>query len=287
MPAIFFALISFLGWGTGDIFTTIASRKLGGYSLALWGFILSFLIASLYAPFVLQNLNQLTWGLLILNIFLGFILLAAFVWFTEGLRIGNPALVGTITSGFVALVVIFSIIFFEETITFSQAIAIVIIFIGLLLSSLDWRILKNHHQLFNKGVVLAILAMIAWGIFYTFIKIPISKIGWFWPSYISLATFPLLYGYIKLKKIKLHSPVHQGAFCPLLIQAVLLSGGGFSLNFALEQGLASIVAPIAGAYPVLFVLLSFLIFKDHITRQQIAGIMITLIGIVALSFLSV
>ena len=171
MPAIFFALISFIGWGIGDIFTTIASRKLGGYSIALWGFILSFLISSLYAPFVLDKLSQLTWGLLILSIFLGFILLAAFVWFTEGLRIGNPALVGTITSGFVALVVIFSIIFLGETITFSQAIAIAIIFTGLLLSSLDWRILKNHHQFFNKGVVLAILVMIAWGIFYTFIKI--------------------------------------------------------------------------------------------------------------------
>src|SRR3989338_3694007 len=257
MPAIFFALISFIGWGIGDIFTTIASRKLGGYSIALWGFILSFLISSLYAPFVLDKLSQLTWGLLILSIFLGFILLAAFVWFTEGLRIGNPALVGTITSGFVALVVIFSIIFLGETITFSQAIAI------------------------------AILVMIAWGIFYTFIKIPISKIGWFWPSYIAGATFPVLYGYIKLKKIKLQSPVHQGAFWPLLTQVVLLTGGGFSLNFALEKGFTSIVVPIAGAYPALFVLLAFLVFKDPITRQQIAGIITTLVGIVLLSVFSV
>ena len=33
MTAIFFALISYLGWGIGDIFGTIASRKIGGYGI--------------------------------------------------------------------------------------------------------------------------------------------------------------------------------------------------------------------------------------------------------------
>ena len=85
----------------------------------------------------------------------------------------------------------------------------------------------------------------------------------------------------------MQSPVHQGAFWPLLTQVVLLTGGGFSLNFALEKGLTSIVVPIAGAYPALFVLLAFLVFKDPITRQQIAGIITTLVGIVLLSVFSV
>jgi len=50
--------------------------------------------------------------------------------------------------------------------------------------------------------------------------------------------------------------------------------------------MVSVVAPIAGANPTLFVLLAFFVFKDRLTKQQILGIVLTLLGIVWLSFLS-
>ena len=31
--------------------------------------------------------------------------------------------------------------------------------------------------------------MVAWGIYFTFVKIPIQQIGWFWPNYISFSLF--------------------------------------------------------------------------------------------------
>lgn len=60
-----------------------------------------------------------------------------------------------------------------------------------------------------------------------------------------------------------------------------------SFTVGIAKGYTSIVAPIAGASPVLFVLLAPFVVKDPIIKQQVIGIIITLIGIVALSFLSV
>ncbi len=56
------------------------------------------------------------------------------------------------------------------------------------------------------------------------------------------------------------------------------------VHFHLE---CTVVAPISGANPILFVILVAFFLKDPITRQQIAGIITTLIGIVLLSIFSV
>jgi drug/metabolite transporter (DMT)-like permease len=45
--------------------------------------------------------------------------------------------------------------------------------------------------------------------------------------------------------------------------------------------------PIAGSYPILFVLLSAVFFKAPVARQQVAGMVITLGGVVALSVVAV
>jgi hypothetical protein len=66
MQAIIFALISYFTWGTGILVEAIVARRIQPYSLALWSFMLSSVVLSLYAPFVINDLAGLTFGLLIL-----------------------------------------------------------------------------------------------------------------------------------------------------------------------------------------------------------------------------
>lgn len=287
MPAILFALVSYLGWGIGDIFGTVATRKIGAYSATLWYLIFQFLISIPLAFFFFDNLKNLTPNLFVLNLVLGIIGTIGLVTFYEGLRIASASLVGTISASFAALVVILSVIFLKENIAPAQIISIVIIFAGMILSTLDFKDLKNKKFLTNKGIIFAILTMFLWGIYWTFIKIPVRELSWYWPGMISLSSFILVWLFMRQRKIKLVNFASQKASTPILLNAVLLGVGSFSFNFAIERGLTAIVAPIAGSYPTLFVILAFLIFKDPITRQQIAGIAITLVGIVLLSIASV
>jgi len=110
MEAIFFALISYFTWGSGVFVEAIVARRLRWYSLTFWAFLLSVLILSLYAPFVLKDLVGLTFNLLILVLTLAFIgIFLGTIFYYEALRIGNRALVGTIASSFPAVAVILSI----------------------------------------------------------------------------------------------------------------------------------------------------------------------------------
>lgn len=123
MEAIIFALISYLGWGIGDIFGTIASRKIGGYSTTFWYLLFQLPLFSLFIPFFLDNLKNLTPSLLILNVVLGIIGTIGLIAFFEGLKIGNASLVGTISASFAAVTMVLSTIFLKESITSYQVIA--------------------------------------------------------------------------------------------------------------------------------------------------------------------
>lgn len=286
MPAIFFALISYLGWGIGDIFGTITARKLGAYSNLFWLFILRSLIFALYIPFAINDLSHITPNLFLLNIFLGTLLVGGALAFYGGLRIGNASLVGTIVASFAAVTVVLSLIFLGEKINRDQLFAILVIFIGLILSTLNFKEISGS-KFIDRGIVLAFIAMLLWGIYFTFIKIPVREIGWFWPNYISVLLFPGIFLIMKLRSIKLYRPTFKNTLLALIAGAILTGFGDFSFNFAISTGLTVIVAPIAGSYPTLFVVLAFLIFKDPITKQQVLGIITTLVGIVLLSIFSV
>lgn len=287
MLAIIFALISYLGWGSADVFATIATRKLGGFSVTFWTYILFLIIFSLYIPFALNDLKNMTSALLFINIAVGGIGLIGDVAYYEALKMESSQLVGTIASSFAAVTVILSMIFLKETVTAQQALAILIIFLGLILCTIKLKEINKFSSHITKGIFLAIITAFSWGAYYTFIKIPVRELGWFWPTFISLTLFPLIIVFLKLRGTKINKPESLGAIVPLFALAFLSGIGEFSYNLAINIGQTAVVAPIAGSSATLFVLLAFLIFKDPITRQQILGIITTLIGIVLLSVFSV
>lgn len=287
MESIILALIAFLGWGVGDIFGTISSRKIGAYPVAFWSILIGVICASILIPFVYTDLFNLTFEVFLVNIIIGVVFIFGWICFNEGLRIGNPSIVGTISACFAAVTVVLSALFFKEELTQIQFIAVCIIFIGLILTGLDTSSFDKLNSKVNKGIFLGFLTMISWGIYYTFIRIPVEQIGWFWPQYITLLLFPAIYFYMKIKKLRFIQNKFSVSLLPLVLYGILVAGGEFAYNYAISQGFSSIVAPIAGAYPVLFVALAFYLFKEKIAKHQIAGITLSLIGITLLSFLSI
>ena len=89
--AIVFALIAFVGWGIGDVFGGIVSRRIKGYSSAFWLYFFSFFISSLIIPFFWNQLNGISptmWFLIIILNLIGPIPVVALY---EGVRVGNNA----------------------------------------------------------------------------------------------------------------------------------------------------------------------------------------------------
>lgn len=287
MQEIIFALISYFTWGSGIFVEAIVARRLRWYSLTFWAYLFSILLLSLYAPFVIKDLAGLTFNILVLILILAFIgIFLGTIFYYEALRIGNRVLVGTIASSFPAVTVIISLIFLGDRVVLEQGVAIIIIFIGLFLAMFDLRTL-SIRSLMSKGSLLASVTMISWGIYFAFIKIPVEKIGWFWPNYITFLIFPLILLYMRFKKVAFEMPTKNNALILIIVSTILVRVAELSYNLGISKGLVTVVAPIAGANPTLFVILAFLFFKDPITKQQILGIITTLVGIVLLAIFSV
>lgn len=287
MEAILFALVSYFGWGIGSVFSTISARKLGGFSTIFWLSVVGLLLTSWYAPFVLDDLQNLTTSVLIIMIIVGLLGWIGGITGYEAVRLVNPALAVSIEGSYPILSVILSLVILKESITFAQIISILIIFIGLIMMTWDLKKLLKGNYKIDRGILLALITLVCYGFYGVLIKIPVHAVGWFWPVYFSLALLPLFYLYAKWRHIAIAGVVNRRALFPVLLTVVLFRTAEFSYNFAISKGLVAIVAPIAGANPTLFVVLAFLIFKDPITRQQVVGIITTLIGIVLLSFFSV
>lgn len=287
MDAILFALLAHIGWGVGDLFGAIVSRKIGGYSATFWSYIVRIPLLALYIPFILDDVAHLNVTNVLITGLLSLIVIAGNVLHAEAFLSSNASLVGTIGAAFVVPTVILSVIFFDETLTGSQVAAVIVIVVGLVLTTLDFNSLAKKQFVLDRGIVLSFISMLLWGVYFAFVRIPIQEIGWFLPFYFVFLFAPVILLIMKWQKVALRHPNENQALPALIGFMVCSTVANFAYNLGIVSGYTSIVAPIAGSYPVLFVILSFIFFKERVQRQQLLGIVVSLVGIVALSFMSI
>jgi len=290
MTAIVLAFITYIGWGTGDIFGVYATRKIGAYKASALIFIFGFILASFYIPFALPDFGKITIVLLLLNMLLGAPYLFGNLLLNEAFKRSSASLVGIIVQCFPAVVLVLSSLIFKDTITTRQIAWIIIIFVGIFLCTIDFTDFKKGQLFKDTGIRLALIGAGIFSIYFTFLRLFVDVYGWFWPNYIAFATFPivlLLYKKIFKTKDTISIPSHRTVLIATFLSTLLLRSGDIALNYGVASGFASTVSPIAGASPTLFLTLSTLIFRDPVTKQQKIGIGVCLIGILLLSFFSV
>lgn len=278
------AILSCVFWGTGDVLGVSVSRKMGGPSVTTWAAIFALILFLPYAATQTGLLSGLGWQHLLVIAVLGIIWTIGNVCFNEGLRLSNAPAVGTIAAGYTTVTVLLSVLFLGEQLTLIQAATIALVYIGIALASL--RAGPSGLTFRDRGVVLALIAMVCWGVFFAFLKPVVRAVGWFWPFYLILFLFPLIMLFQRLRRQPLVSPFRTGAWRLLLPMVLLLRSADFSFNYGISVGDISVVAPVAGSYPILFVLVSSLIYRDPVSKRQWTGIAAALVGIVFLLIVS-
>lgn len=278
------ALLAFFGWGTGDLFVAFNSRALGSFSAAIWRITLTCVFYTALLVFGAFSFQIVTTRILGIIAALTVVGILGIICFYEGMRRGKAVIAGAITSCFSAVVVILSIIFFSEQVTVAKIAATGIILIGIILTSAPLnRIQKLVTH--DRGVPWAVAAMFLWGIFFTFVKIPSREIGPFLTGYLySLSFLPILVGIMMIRRERIQIPSSRKTWLWVISQSIVITLAEVAYNTAVAKGAASLVAPLASSSPVLFVVLAFFFLRERITKQQLIGILLTLGGIVTLSF---
>lgn len=283
--AILLAVLAHLGYAIGDVFGVVSTRRIGAKVTTFWVYLVLFIAFTPLSLLFLDQVDSISLDVAVVNALLSAVGVIAFLAFTEALRIGNAPLVGAIAGAFPAAIVVLAMIFYGERLTPTQGLAISGIISGIILSSLDVRRLIRRGIHFDRAVKLSLVAMVCWGIYFTFIRTPIENYGWFWANYISTVTGAILVTVISYKAA-IKTAKNLVSYIPALAAGLIAGGGTLAFSAAISKGDSSIVGPIAGSYPALFAILTYLIFKEKLTKQQQFGVALTLISIVGLSVVS-
>lgn len=285
MGAILSGLITYIGWGTGDIFGATAARKVGAATTTLWSILIGMALLTLYIPLALSEFRGLTLPIILLSLALGSLFILGNIFINEALTLSSVSLMGAILSLIPIMTLVFSLLFFHDTVTMTQWVIIGIVLFGVFLCTVNFDDLKNRRGIRDKGVILSIISVFMIAIYFTALRLPMEKVGWFWPVYIGYFSFPIFFIYARVRNISIESPFKKNAFLPILFSAVSLRAAEISFNIGLNLYGSTVIAPIAGAYPSLFFILSFIFFHDPLSVQQKIGIFITITGVVLFSLL--
>ncbi len=285
--ALLLAVIPLIGWGLGDVFGIFSSRKIGSYLTTFYQFLFGILLSFFVLPYVWNDISNITASLLAINILIGTMYVLANFFVNEGFKQSSAPVIGIIIQSFPAIVLLLSALIFKDALSVRQIIWVILVFLGVFLCSVDIKKLIKSKIKFDLGIKYALIATTIFSIYFTFFRIFSNQYGWFLPNFISFLTLPL--ALILAKKIikekskikPLNNKIIIGA---LVLSSVLIRSGDIALNLGISKGFASIVSPITGSSPLVFVIASALVFKDKISKQQIVGLIVSLSGILGLSF---
>jgi len=287
MTAYAFGLFVLLGWALGDIFGGLSSRKIGAFKTS---FLVSVFGILIFLPkFASESsmLSELTPWLLGLNIILSLFWTTGNVILNVGMTTAYPSIVASIGMSFAGVVVILNSIVFDNAVGFLQWCAIALIALGVILTGIDIRRNEVEGKKLIRSIILGLSSMICWALYYTFIKPVADAVGWFLPLYIAIAvsTLATWIGSRQKNAFDFKSiPLLTILFC--FLSAFLLRSSDFILNWSIKENFVDVVAPLGGASPVLFAILSFFVFKERLKALQILGVLLVLTGIVTLAFVS-
>ena len=207
----------------------------------------------------------------------------SYLAFYKGLQVGKVSIISPIAACWAAVTVILSLIFLHETLTALQSIGVTLAILGAVLTSFKLHDLINLKlKNFATGVEYAIIAMLAWGVYFVLIGILVPKLGWFLPIFFikAVAVFYLLV-YSGVTRRNIAFPKNVAFF---VISIGFLETIAFlSYGMGVTSEYTAIVAPIGAAFPMITILLARIFLKETLEINQKIGIIAVLAGLVLLS----
>ena len=131
-------------------------------------------------------------------------------------------------------------------------------------------------------ILFSFVSLFIWGLWGIFGKLALSS-GLDWKQVMVISSFaflPIIFlVYLIFRPtIDLKNP---GFYYALLAGMTII--GNFTFYTALSKGKASVVVPLTALYPIVTVLLAFLILKETINFMQAFGILLAILSILLIS----
>jgi transporter family protein len=283
--SILFGVIAMIGFGLCNAIAQVPSKEIGSQKTI---FFKNIFVSVLLAIPLLFFLNGSFFNIkyILIAFALSLIGYLALVSFYEALKIGKVGIVSPIASSSVIFTIIFSTFFFKESLSSTQIISIILIIIGIILTSLDFSDIKKTNLIkLSNGVSYALITCILWGLVYFLYKIPVTVLGPILTSFITEFGIMIFSG-INLKCLKISFDLPNRKILLYIFLVAFFGAIGtifYNLGISGKHANISIVAALTFSSPLVSTLYGKFVYKEKLSIQQWIAIVLILIGIIVIS----
>ncbi len=283
-------IISVVLWTIASTISKKVSRDLGSHTVAF--LYLAFSILPILIATAIVGVYSITFYGLALAILGGIFLSIGFIYGFKALQTENLASVVTLGELLPALLVVFGIFILGEKVTMLQTISIIVIFGGALM------IITTEKFRINRRLVPAIISTFAWTGYWIALSYSITSANTFaLPILISrLVGVPFIIWYLLSNKAATRSISNLGEKLKrnrtflVLVSFTLIASFSDAVGdvlFGITVGSPSLAlgAALVALQPMLVSFFAFLLYKERLTKLQLYGLLIMIIGALALSLL--
>lgn len=285
--AIIFSLVTLLGWGLETAVSKKYARFISSSKILVYRDFLTALIVFIFLTFFIKS-AKFDLGYVLFGIFISFLGYMGYYFLLKALKTGNLGIVSPISSSRMLVAAIMGTFFLNDFLSFKQIVFVFIIFIGVILSSVNFsNISKSEIFSLKSGVPFAILNAMLWGVAFPLYSIPSAILGAFLFSFILEGTgFVSSIVHTKLLKINIlltKEEVKKGL--PGLLMMGLLGGiASVCVNLGYATGKVVIVSSISSAVPLITILCSRFVYKEKLRNIQYVAVVLMIVGIVSLAY---
>ena len=203
----------------------------------------------------------------------------AWIFYYQSLTYGPISIVGTLSAAYPALTVIFARTFLGEELTMMQGLGVGAVLLGCL--ALAWSPPDSKSATNSRWKFYAGAALVIWGVSGTLIRYSYGFPG---AHEANLALFIAIGGLLTLGTYGLLRGAAHSASRAEWLRSVgpmsIMALGSLLVAIAYKHGPASLVTPLAGAYPVVTIAFAWAVLKERPTRLHWSGIAAVLAGMV-------
>lgn len=293
--AVLSGLGGMIGWGFADFFAKKTIDKIGDVVSMVWAHVFGTVV---FGIFLLVNIlvfnqpvglpsNINTWLLVIV---FGALQAAVYLTAYQGFGKGPLSVLNPIFASYSGLAALISILFFGENISMAVLSALVIIFVGVIMTNLDIEHLKARRLKFAlipgvKEMVIAALLAAFWTVFWDSF---ISEQSWLTYAFL-MYVFMSITAYLvaRFRKINLSPKKITGnlwVYLALIGICEAIAYVSISLGFGLTTE-TSVVAVLSGAFSLPTIILARAFLKERPEAIQVFGSAVIIVGIVLISLL--
>ncbi|NIP40462.1 MAG: EamA family transporter [Candidatus Aenigmarchaeota archaeon] len=280
---VIFGIISMISFGISTGITKVPLKSIGNqmtiFFRGIFMSLIIFLVLLFYLPASLSPFY------LIIALVIGAIGYFPLFTFYKGLKRGKIGVISPVSNSSIIFTVLFSIVFFGETLNIIQSCAIVLIIIGVFLISVKFRDLKGSDLFkFSSGIPFALMTCLGWGLFFFLVKIPVTSIGPVLTAFIIEFVIMILAGInLKASRIPFKIPDRR-ILLHLILLSVFGSGGAIFFNMGISVSSVSIVAALSKSSPWVTILYGRVAYKEKLKAAQYVAILLILAGVILISY---